>query len=59
MIDNYQLPRKNASFHMIILHRHPLGGKFQLLKIEGGQEAEGNGRNFSGRYYHALIVSWE
>ena len=36
IFDNYHHPRKNASFHMIILHRHPWGGIFQLLKIGGG-----------------------
>jgi len=32
-----------------ILRGHPWGGRFQPLKIEGDQEAGGNGRNPSGQ----------
>ena len=49
MSDTYHLPRKNASYHLVILHGPLWGGRFQLLKIEGGQEAGGNSRNPSGR----------
>jgi len=48
-INNYHLPRTKSRYYPNILHGHLWGGRFQLLKIEGGQEAEGNGRNPSGR----------
>ena len=47
--DNYLLRRKNARFDIIIFTEHPWGGRFQPLKIEGDQEAGGNGRNPSGQ----------
>jgi hypothetical protein len=33
MIDNYHLPRKNSSFHLIILHGHLWGGRFQMAGV--------------------------
>jgi hypothetical protein len=36
MIDNYHLPRKNASYRFVIWHWHPWGGKFQAPMIEEG-----------------------
>jgi len=33
MIDNYHLPRKNASYHIVILHGHLWGGRFQVAVI--------------------------
>src|SRR3989339_1589571 len=49
MIDNYHLPRENASYHIIILHGHLWGGIFQMLGIRERQVAGGNGRGPSGR----------
>jgi hypothetical protein len=48
MIDNYPLTGKNFRFDLLILHWHLWGRRFQRLKIEGGQKAGGNGRDFSG-----------
>jgi len=31
--DNYHLPRKNASFDIIIWHRHLWGGRFQMAGV--------------------------
>ena len=45
MIDTYHLPRKNATFHIVILHRHLWGGRFQMSVIGERQVAGGNGRN--------------
>ena len=33
MIDNYHLPRKNSSFHLIILHGHLWGGRFEMAGV--------------------------
>jgi hypothetical protein len=33
MIDNYHLPRKNATFDIVILHGHPWGGRFQMAGV--------------------------
>ena len=30
ILDNYHLPRKNASFRLVILHGHLWGGRFQM-----------------------------
>jgi len=49
MIDNYHLTRKNATFRFVILHRHPWGGRFRVLKIEGGQNTGEKDRNPSGQ----------
>ena len=40
-------PVKMPDFH--ILRGYLWRGRFQLLKIEGGQQAGGNARNLSGR----------
>jgi hypothetical protein len=44
MIDNYRLPRKNASFRFVILHGHLWGGRFQMAVIAERQVAGGNGK---------------
>jgi hypothetical protein len=36
MIDNYHLPRKNATYHLVIWHGHLWGGKSQAPMIEEG-----------------------
>ena len=33
MIDNYHLPRENASFHIVIWHGHMWGVRFQMAVI--------------------------
>ena len=34
ILDNYHLPRKNASYRLVILHRHLWGGRFQMQHNE-------------------------
>lgn len=46
MIDNYRLPRKDASFRFVILHRHLWGGKFQMSVIGERLVIGGNGGIF-------------
>jgi hypothetical protein len=43
------LPRKNASYHLVILRGHLWGGRFQVALIGERQVAGGNGRNPSGQ----------
>ena len=47
--DNYRLPCKNASYHLVILCGHLWGGKFQVALIEKPQVTGGNGANPSSR----------
>jgi hypothetical protein len=42
-IDNYHLPRKNASFRFVIWHGHPWGGRFQMAVIGERLANGGNG----------------
>jgi len=49
MVDNYHLPRENASFDIIIWHGHLWGGRFQMSVIGERQVTGGNGRNPTGR----------
>jgi len=49
MIDTYHLPRKNATFDIIIWHGHPWGGRFQMSVIKERQVTGGNGRGPSGQ----------
>ena len=42
MIDNYYLPRKNATFDIIIWHGHLWGGRFQMAVVGGRQVTGGN-----------------
>ena len=46
--DNYHLPGKNASYHLVILRGHLWGGRFQMPVIGERQFNGGNGRNPSG-----------
>jgi len=46
MFNNYHLPRKNASYHLIILRGHVWGGKFQMAAMGERQVTSGNGRRF-------------
>ena len=54
-LDNYHLFRKNASYHLVIWHRHLWGGRFQMPMIEERQVTGGNGRDPLGR--KVLIIS--
>ena len=45
--DNYHLPRKNASYRFIILHRHLWGGRFQMSGVGERQVTGENGRESS------------
>jgi hypothetical protein len=47
--DNYRLPRKNDSYHLVILHGHLWGGRFQMVVIRKGRVTGGNGMKPSGR----------
>jgi hypothetical protein len=50
MIDNYHLPRKNATFDIVIWHRHLWGGRFQMAVVIGERQVTGgNGRKISGQ----------
>ena len=46
MIDNYHLPRKNASYRLVILRWHLWGGIFQMAVIGERQVTGENGRIF-------------
>ena len=39
--NNYHLTRKNASFHLVILHRHLWGGIFQMAGVGERQVTSG------------------
>ena len=43
--DNYHLTRENAMYHLVILHGHLWGGRFQMALIGERQFNGGNGRN--------------
>ena len=45
MINNYHLPRKNASFRLVIWHGHLWGGRFRMAVIGERQVTGANGRN--------------
>jgi hypothetical protein len=47
MIDNYHITRENATFHIIIWHWHPSGGRFQMSGVAERQVTGGNGRESS------------
>ena len=49
MIDNYHLPRKNATFRFVILYAPLWGGRFQMSVIEERQVTAGKGRYPSGQ----------
>jgi len=49
ILDNYHLPRKNASFRFVILHGHLWGGKVQMLGIAERQVTGGGGRILQGQ----------
>ena len=55
MFDTYHLPRKNASYHLVILRGHLWGGRFQMSVMGERQVTGGNGRGPSGR--KVLIIS--
>jgi hypothetical protein len=49
MFDNYHLTRKNTSYHIVILHGHLWGGRFQMavvgnarlpVEMSGGHQAK-------------------
>ena len=44
MINNYHLTRKKASYHLVILHGHPWGGRFQMAGVGERQFTGGNAR---------------
>jgi len=48
MFDNYHLPQKNASYHLVILHGHLWGGRFQMAVVGERQVTGENVRNPSG-----------
>jgi hypothetical protein len=45
--DNYHLPRKNASFDIIIWHWHLWGGRFQMAVMGERQVTGESGRESS------------
>jgi hypothetical protein len=49
ILDNYHLTLENARFHLIILHGHLWGGRFQMAVIGERQVTGGNGMNPSGQ----------
>jgi hypothetical protein len=51
MIDNYHLPRKNATFRFVILHGHLWGGRFQMAGVGERQVTGGNGRGHQAEMY--------
>jgi len=49
--DNYHITRKNARFEIIILHRHPWGGRFPM-RVRGERRITGGkGRIFKVETY--------
>jgi hypothetical protein len=61
MFDNYHLPRKNARFDIIILHRHLWGGRFQMAvtgerQIPAGMA--GNPQTKKSRYALVMEGFW-
>jgi len=49
MINNYHLPRKNASYHLVIWNGHLWGVGFQMAGVGERQISGGNGRGPSGQ----------
>jgi hypothetical protein len=49
MIDNYHLPRENATFRFVIWHGHLWGGRFQKAVIGGRQVTGWIGRGPPGQ----------
>ena len=47
IINNYHLPRKNASFDNIIWHGYPWGERFQMAVVGGRQVTGWNDRDHS------------
>jgi len=58
ILDNYHLPRKNASYHLVILRGHLWGERFQMAVIGERQFYGGNGRNLSGQVRMDMGAFW-